>query len=126
MPIKTGEVWTMTVAKPKGEPQNFPLELYSEFEEEEEDFWTADAEAGRYDANIYYSSRNNFVIVIVELTRGSDPEIAVCSFPNFRLGMTRVPGYSFFGKTSEFRAYVNDKLPEREGRCFIERTQATP
>jgi hypothetical protein len=126
MPIKTGEVWTMTATKPKNTPQVFELELYSEFEEDEDDLWIADAEAGRFDASILYSSSNNFMIVIVELTRGNDPEIAFCSFPNSKPGRTRVVGFSFFGKTSELKAYFDDKLPDREGACNIELTQAKP
>jgi hypothetical protein len=124
MPINTGEVWTMTAAKPGGAPQTFGLELYSEFEEEEDDFWVADAEAGRYDASIFYSSSNDFMLVLVELTRGNDPEIALCSFANSKPGRTRMIGSSFFGKTSELRAYIDDKLPQREGLCSIERITA--
>ncbi len=114
----------MTASKPAGTPQTFPLELYSEFEQEEQDFWTADAEAGRFEAGVYYSSRNNFMIIIVELTRGSDPEILMCSFPNAKPGRIRGIGSSFFGKTSELRAYTADKLPDREGFCSIELTSA--
>lgn len=118
-PIKASEQWQLSSFKPGNpEAQTFPLELYDEPELDEEGILGVAAEAGKFESEIYYNPQENLLLIFVLLTRGNDPEIALCIMGNAIAGKTSFKGTSFYGKASELRDL--DKLPrERFATCEL-------
>jgi hypothetical protein len=77
-------------------------------------------EAGKFEGEMLYDPSDGFLIALVQLTRGSDPELALCTFAKATNGNTKYTGSSFFGRVSELENL--GKLPrERFARCELSR-----
>jgi hypothetical protein len=118
-PLKLGETWQMQAFKPgSGESQIFPIDLYDEPELDQDGDWGVAIEAGKFEGEMYHVTRDNVLLVFVQLTRGSDPELVLCAFGEASPGKTRFVGTSFFGKSSELSQLGN--LPrDRFARCEL-------
>ncbi len=102
-PLKLNEVWELRAFKPaEPAPQVFPFELYDEPEFDEDGDVAAFAEAGKYEAEMYYLIKDQVLLVAISLTKGSDPELVFCVLDTSR-NKVKLTGTSFFGRTSELQ-----------------------
>jgi hypothetical protein len=111
-PIKIGEKWSLAAFKPGSTAaQVFPLELYDEPEADEDGIFSAAAEAGKFESEVYYNPDDQLLLVFVLLTRGTDPEIVFCIFGEAQAGRAPFQGRSFYGRSSELKNL--DSLPRQ-------------